>query len=216
MTASLRLAYLHGFASGPGSTKGLALEASLASRGHRLMRPDLNKPRFQELTVTSALEVMDALDASLPGGGRWQLVGSSMGGYLTALWASLHPTRVERMLLLCPGFDLVERWSEGLGPQAMGEWRRTGMHLFPDATGAEVGVHWGLVEDAARHPGRPAPPCPTRIVHGTHDEVVPIQSSRNHAEAFPGVELVEVDSDHRMNDQIPRIAAEMHRFFHLD
>ena len=27
-----------------------------------------------------------------------------------ATWAELHPERVERMFLLCPGFDLPSRW----------------------------------------------------------------------------------------------------------
>jgi pimeloyl-ACP methyl ester carboxylesterase len=42
-----------------------------------------------------------------------------------------------------------------------------------------------------------APPCPTIVVHGTGDDVIPIDVSRTFAAAHPDrVRLVEVDDDH--------------------
>lgn len=49
-------------------------------------------------------------------------------------------------------------------------------------------------------PGLPqelAPPCPTTVVHGTADDVIPIEVSRRFAREH-GVTLHEVDDDHRL------------------
>jgi hypothetical protein len=207
------MAYLHGFASGPASFKGTVLAEWLRARGHHLELPDLNEPSFGELTVTAALGAMDALDALDSGGRPWRLIGSSMGGYLAARWAQIHPEKVDRMVLLCPGFDMRARWAALLGPQAMGAWRETGRHLFPDASGVDVGVHWGFVVDGDTHPRRPEPACPVRVIHGVADEVVPVEISRSYAAEHPDVDLVEVMSDHGLADQIPRIQAEVGAFF---
>jgi pimeloyl-ACP methyl ester carboxylesterase len=48
--------------------------------------------------------------------------------------------------------------------------------------------------------------APVTIIHGLHDEVVPIAASRAYAAAHPErVRLIAVDSDHRLNDQLDRI-----------
>ncbi len=53
------------------------------------------------------------------------------------------------------------------------------------------------------------PPAPTVIIHGTGDEVVPIEVSRTFAAAHPdGVRLIEVDDEHRLARSLDRIVAE--------
>ncbi len=209
------MAYLHGFASGPASFKGTVLAEWFHGKGHRLELPDLNEPSFEDLTISGSLRALDRLDARTPGGAPWRLIGSSMGGYLAARWAELHPDKVDRLLLLCPGFDMPDRWASMLGEDAMESWRKTGRHLFEDGRGVEVGVHWGLVEDGKRHPSRPLPGCPVRVIHGQGDEVVPVESSRRYAASASNVELIEVDSDHRLSDQIPRIQKELIAIFSI-
>ncbi len=208
-----RYAYLHGFASGPASRKGVELARRLAPRGVRLALPDLNVPSFARLTYAGALGAIDAFDRA--GSGPWRLLGSSMGGYLAARWAELHPDRVDRLVLLCPGFDLVRRWPAMLGADAMARWRAEGTHPFPDASGVPTPVAWTLVEEAALHPPYPEVPCPTLIVHGTRDEVVPIESSRADAPTRRNGELGEVDDDHGLVSSLDRIEAEVVRFLGL-
>src|SRR2546426_894461 len=55
-----RLAYLHGFASGPGSTKAQFFKARFAERGVTLEIPDL-APDFTSMTVASMLVIVDAI-----------------------------------------------------------------------------------------------------------------------------------------------------------
>ncbi len=209
-----RYAYLHGFASGPRSRKALALAPALATTGRRLERPDLNVPSFARLTLTGALSAIDALDAAAsPAGAPWRLIGSSMGGYLAARWAELHPDRVDRLVLLCPGFRLTERWPHLIGADGMARWRAQGAYTFPDGAGTPTPVHWGFIEDALRHPGVPEVPCPTLIVHGRRDEVVPVALSREYAASRPHVTLLELDDDHALTASLPAIEQAVLAFF---
>lgn len=41
-------------------------------------------------------------------------------------------------------------------------------------------------------------PCPTIVIHGTRDEVIPIQVSRDFAAGDDRVTLIEVDDDHSL------------------
>lgn len=209
-------AYLHGFASSPRSVKGLALERAFAARGLTLARPDLNRPSFALLDHDAMLAAVDEMDAQAPGGPPWRLVGSSLGGWLAARWAELHPARVDRLVLLCPAFDMNARWPTVLGADQMARWEREGGLSWPDAGGEPTDVHWGFFEGAGRHPPMPAVPCPTTILHGVRDELVPIEQSRRYAAARPHVRLIELDDDHALTDSIDRMVAEVLRAFEID
>jgi pimeloyl-ACP methyl ester carboxylesterase len=211
---SVRHAYLHGFASGPLSRKGRELARRLAADGVELHLPDLNRPSFARLTIEGSLAAVDELTGGGSEGDRspWRFIGSSFGGYLAALWAERHPERVDRLLLLCPGFDLARRWPDLLGRDGLARWRRDGVFPFEDGAGRPVPVHWELYESMLRHPQHPEVPCPTRIVHGRRDEVVPIEISRRYAASRPHVDLVELDDDHALTDSIDRIEAEARKW----
>lgn len=212
-----RYAYLHGFASSSRSFKGVALRERLAPRGVELELADLNRPSFRDLTYTGALEAIDALDATGWGDeqGTWRFIGSSMGGYLATRWAELHPARVDRLFLLCPGFDLVARWPALLGEANYRKWSDEGHFAFFDAAGKLQPVHWGFIEDARRHTALPEVDCPVRILHGRQDDVVPVASSRAYAAGRDHVSLVEVDDDHGLAASVDRIAHEVVGFFGL-
>ncbi len=196
-----RYAYIHGFASGPLSSKGVALSEVFQARGLVFERPDLNQPSFGRLTFTGAMGAMDAMIAAHPDD-TWCLIGSSMGGYLSALYAQNNPERIERLVLLCPGFEMRERWRAGLGEPALQAWEGSGHHTFVSGAGVPTPVHFGLMEDAARYPGTPEVPCPTVLIHGTRDEVVPIEVSRAYAATRPHVSLIEVDDEHRLIEHV--------------
>jgi len=222
----VRHAYLHGFASSSLSAKGQALRRyyeRVASQPGRepieLLTPDLNFPSFAELTYTNMLAAFDGFEAELdardalePGSTRWRLIGSSMGGWVASRWAELHPERVERLVLLCPAFDFVTRWPVLLGQQAFEQWRERGSIPLAGGDKQVVDVHFELFRDAERQPLRPVARCPTIIVHGTRDDIVPITSSREYAAAHANVELVEVDDDHLLMRSLAPIEAILDEF----
>lgn len=208
---SFRHAYLHGFASSAQSTKGQAMRRFYAERNLDLMTLDLNRPRFGRQTYTTMLSVLDDMDAEHgPREPRpWRLFGSSMGGYTAARWAELNPERVDRLILLCPAFDFAERWPTMLGEAAFARWKAEGTLDMPGPTGALEPVHFELFADAAsNHPNRPAVPCPTLIIHGRNDPIVPIEGSREYAAAHADrVRLIEVDDDHSLASSLEAIQA---------
>ncbi len=137
-----------------------------------------------------------------------------MGGYLATRWAQLHPERVDRLFLLCPGFGMLERWDQMLGEGALARWKERGHWPFLNAAGEEVGLHWEFIENASQHPSTPAVPCPTVILHGAQDEVVPIGSSRRYAQAHSNATLIEVEDNHGLVASVGRIEEEVLSFWH--
>jgi pimeloyl-ACP methyl ester carboxylesterase len=209
-----RFAYLHGFASGPLSAKGVFVAQRFEERGLPFERPDLNRPSFARLSHDAALAAVDDMDvAARAEGARWGFVGSSLGGWLAARWAELHPARVDRLVLLCPGFDLAARWPVIFGEAAMQRWRREGSLELADGAGVPTRVHYAFYEESLRQPAFPEVPCPTLILHGTRDEVVPVAQSRRYVEGRSHVRLVELEGgDHGLMGCVDRIADEAIRF----
>ncbi len=157
----------------------------------------------------------EASAPGVPGAPPWCLVGSSMGGYLAGRWAELHPERVTKLLLLCPGFGLVARWPDRIGAEAFARWERDGHMTIPGPGGVETALHWRFITDARAHPPIPEPRCPTLVIHGTRDEVVPIESSRSWVAGRANARLIEVDDGHDLIDSLDRIVAEALSFFEV-
>lgn len=204
ITSIMRYVYLHGFASGPHSRKARAFEAALADRQIELEIPELDAGDFSHLTLSGQLDLLGLTLA----GDAVRLVGSSMGGYLAALYASMHP-EVDGLVLLAPAFSFSARWMELLRPEQLRAWQTSGwLEVYHYGDQKMRRVHYGLFEDASRFPACPEFVQPCRIFHGIHDSVVPIGLSRQFATGHSNVRLTELDSDHGLLDVLPRIAAE--------
>src|ERR1700734_2723165 len=117
-TPGPRVLYLHGFASGPRSHKGVAVAAHYARRGVQVERLNLRVPSFEPLRLSA----MIAAVVAAIGGDRDRVVlfGSSLGG-LTASRVAEQDARVAALVLLAPAFRMVERWRARLGKDG---WRR--------------------------------------------------------------------------------------------
>jgi pimeloyl-ACP methyl ester carboxylesterase len=199
----MRHVYLHGFASGPTSRKARFFQNAFAKKGIHLDVPALDLGDFEHLTVSGQLAALDSLLAGAPA----RLLGSSMGGYLSALYATSHP-EIERMVLLAPAFDFVDLLERSNPPQQLAAWRDSGWtNVFHHSTGGTRRLHYGLMHDARRYPAMPEFLQPALIFHGTADDVVPISLSRALAEKQPNVELIELPSSHELLDVLDQIAA---------
>jgi hypothetical protein len=203
----MRYLYLHGFASSPKSTKGVAFENHFAPKGIRIERLDLRLPSFPHLRLSAMIEKVrgELADNTI-------LIGSSLGGLCAARVAENEP-RVKALVLLAPAFRLAERWRTQLGP-AYDDWRQTGWRQVTDyTTGQPARIDFGFFEDVARiDRGWPAINCPTLILHGRRDETVPIEGSRELATQNANVRLVELDDGHELTASIPALLAETELF----
>jgi uncharacterized protein len=200
----MRFLYLHGFASSPDSRKARAFRESLEACDIQLEVPDLAEGDFAHLTISRQLRV---IENSL-NGAPCRLIGSSMGGYLAALYAASHP-EVDRLILMAPAFGFVARWREMQGPEAMARWKETGwLEVLHYGDRATRRVHYGLFEDAGHFPAFPDFHQPAVIFHGVHDHVVPIDLSRTFVAEHPNAELREVESDHELLNVLDAITAQ--------
>lgn len=199
----MRYLYLHGFASGPLSRKARAFRAALAVHGIEIDTPDLAEGRFDRLTISGQLDVIGRVLQGSP----VRLVGSSLGGYLAALYAAAHP-EVDRLVLLAPAFDFPARWAQLAGPRKMHNWRETGWsEVFHYGDNTMRKLHYGFYEDALRYDPNPAFAQPALIFHGIYDETVPVGSSRAFSAAHTNASLREVDSDHELLNVLDHITA---------
>jgi pimeloyl-ACP methyl ester carboxylesterase len=190
------LVYLHGFASGPASTKAQLVRVRLAALGHQLLIPDL-APDFTHQTITSQLEIVQRLLGPEPA----ILMGSSLGGYLAALVAVRHPERVRALVLLAPAFGFVARWEAQLGPDVMAHWHQHGvMPVMHYGRECQELLSVELLSDARRHPDEPDPTAPTLVIAGRFDDAVPLASVEAFAARRPQRELVVYDAGHQLTE----------------
>lgn len=190
-----RLIYLHGFASGPQSSKGQYFRQRLAEMGHELELPELTQGDFEHTTLTQQLAFLD----TLVGKGPAILLGSSLGGYLAALFAARHPGRVPGVALFAPAFGFAHRWAESLGEAAVREWRKHGWRpVFHYGEKQEGRIGYGLLADGFQYEEFPDIRQPALVLHGRRDEAVDYRLAERFAAGRPNVELALYDSGHEL------------------
>jgi uncharacterized protein len=215
------LLYLHGFASGPGSAKGRALEARFAARGVPFHRADLTpgEAGFERSTPRTMLAEAGRLVAMHR---PRALMGSSLGGYLAALVAARNPA-VERVVLLAPAFRLFERWKGRLTPAEEARWRAEGLEVWHYASGRKRRLGWSFMEEAATLPAYPDVRVPALCLAGRKDEVVPLEDverfvapfsepSQGEGQTAPPRKLVVLEDGHELLQSIDRIFEEAWAF----
>jgi pimeloyl-ACP methyl ester carboxylesterase len=195
---------LHGLASSARSAKGQYLACKLETYPHVEFRAfDFNPtPKdFEYMTVTGMIDrLRHYLWSRRPE--EVSLIGSSMGALVGLNYAHRYGG-VSKMLLLAPALA----YSAGnLSDEERERWEREGVILVPHyGFDREVPLRYDFLLDGGRY-GVPVPPAaPTLIIHGRHDDVIAIGKSREYAARYGQVRLVEVDSDHRLGDQLPFI-----------
>jgi pimeloyl-ACP methyl ester carboxylesterase len=144
--------------------------------------------------------LLDLIDAN-----EYDIVaGSSMGGLAAANASALRPDADFSLLLIAPAFGLADLWRTGMPAAQMDAWKTTGSIAYHHhGFGHHIELPWDFME-AADKLSWPTLNHPTVILHGTDDDVVPIENSRK----VPGVvALLEIEDGHRMQLAMPHFAA---------
>jgi surfactin synthase thioesterase subunit len=164
MTRSVgTVVFSHGKESGPWGSKITAMAAVVRDLGSALESVDYRGLDDPGDRVRKLVAAGGRLEAPLV------LVGSSMGGHVSAAAAGLLEPR--GLFLLAPAFYMA-------------------------------GYEEYTPQDVA---------CPTAIVHGWHDDIVPVENSIRWAREHRAA-LHLLDSDHRLEDQIDAICVSLRAF----
>ena len=203
-----RILYLHGFASSPGSSKARFFAARLRTVGALVDIPDLAAGDFEHLTIGGQLRVIERAAAGDP----VALIGSSLGGYLAALYAARHP-EVTRVVLLAPAFGFAARWAERMGVSAVDAWRAAGaIEVFHYGENRRCPLSYALLEDGLGYQDYPDFRQPALIFHGAHDDVVPARYSSEFAATHPNARLEVLDSGHELLNVLEYMAPKVCAF----
>jgi hypothetical protein len=204
--------YLHGFASGPRSEKGRYFYQQFSVLGGEVHQPDLAEGNFQEMTLSSQLKVVDRQVREL---NPCLIVGSSLGGFLAAIYAARRPELAVRLALLAPGFGIARRLGEQLGPDGIQHWKQQGTREFYHyGERCMMPIGFRFYEDALWYEENPPVTQPTLIFHGRRDEVVNAAVSVQFAWGKPNVRLELVDSDHQLLDVLPELWNRLAPFYY--
>lgn len=204
--------YLHGFASGPGSTKAQFLRSRFAEHGITLHVPDLNLGDFATVTLTKQLQYLHDCFADTP----LVVIGSSLGGLLASLIASTN-TKVEKLVLLAPAFGFSDRLVTRLGEAAIARWQETGsLDYYHYGLKRFVPLGYEFFADAQAHTEMSLQrELPILIMHGLSDEVVPVSASRDFAASRPNVMPELLHGDHGLGDVLETIWQKSMTFLNL-
>jgi uncharacterized protein len=204
----MKYIYLHGFASSPASSKARYFQERMRERGVDLVVPELDSGDFEHLTLSGRLSVIQQTHGSGPA----VLMGSSMGGYLAAIYAANNP-EIARVVLLAPAFDFVRRFPKVTGEKQFAEWKSSRkIKMFHYGAGRECLLDFGLYEDAQKYPAFPDVSQPALVLHGINDETVPVEFSKKFWAAHPNCELHVLDSGHELTDVLPAMWVLTERF----
>jgi predicted esterase YcpF (UPF0227 family) len=205
------LIHLHGFASNVKSSKVLALR-DFALKGGRfsLFAMDMD---YQRTTTTRTLDVLDALIRGFCQKFKsLVLSGSSHGAYVILNYFRFYSSQcVNRALLFAPSYSTLRLTLEEVGHESAKAWLEGKEELsFTECeTGLELTIHREFARDILEKGYEileggevnfpTEPPVDLVIVHGTMDEVVPVEHSRVFVSKVKVKDYKEVDDDHRLS-----------------
>ncbi|MCI0554486.1 MAG: alpha/beta hydrolase [Anaerolineae bacterium] len=125
-------------------------------------------------------ERMEQLYSILGNQKNWTIIGSSYGGLMGTVFTCDHPKQVRKLILLAPALlrDSASAFLDPVTGKDLAYSRKSARGLQP------VSV-------------------PTTIIHGTEDNVVPLEPVREIAkELFTELQYIVVDDNHRLHKTV--------------
>jgi pimeloyl-ACP methyl ester carboxylesterase len=189
--------FLHGLGSARTGEKSESLRQHAQSRGHGFMRFDLRGHGESTGRLGSVLlsELISDTIRLLEQHGPAILVGSSLGGLVSAHVAAERPDLVHRLALLAPALGLMPKLDQRVDADG----------CLMTGDGVKFYVEPNVIKDAQQLNERSLPSriqAPTLIVHGTADDVIPQIVSEMFFAAMT-IEQKQLwiapDGDHRLN-----------------
>ncbi|MBP9742961.1 MAG: alpha/beta fold hydrolase [Burkholderiales bacterium] len=205
--------YLHGFASGPASSKAQYFKQQLENYQQKVIIPDLNMDDFSNLTLSRQLNQVRALIelSSKP----IIMFGSSMGGITAAILAEQY-LNIAKVILLAPAFRISELWARG-NTNDLKQWQVNQEYpIMHYSYNQKINLKYNFYLDLFKHNDKNfARQLPALIFHGIHDDIVPIDYSREYTAAHKLTTLIEVDDDHSLGKDLSAMWEKIKNFCEL-
>lgn len=221
MTVKPHILYLHGLGSGPRSQKGVLVRDYFSGQGHVVSLPSVTIPSLERLSPSAAIEEVqreiEARDSQ-----NLVLIGSSFGAFIALHALNGMPqhkrAHVSKLILLAPALDPWDPQSQLLSPERERAWREKGSApIYDIERGVEVPVHYRFVEELRAFDSKSVSvPVSTLIVHGSDDEVVSVNQSKEFAERHPAVVLEIVQDNHQLLKNPDKMLESIERFILSD
>ena len=209
MSQSYKYLYIHGFASSPNSTKAVVLKQYMKQNNIDLHTPDCNIPSFDKLSINSITQQFECEIRNTPV--QYRLIGSSLGGLIAVILANkLTNKHIESVILLCPAFNALARWTDRMSSNDIDKWKSAGTRNYYNyATNSEQPLHYSFYDELHTISDYPLVDCPVYIVHGTEDDVVPLLASHiyidkltqhrtQQQQSVNDIQLITVQDDHAL------------------
>jgi pimeloyl-ACP methyl ester carboxylesterase len=197
--------FLHGFAASSQGTKAQFFSERFARLSQVTFYAFEFNPTAKDFEYMTITGLVNRLRQYLLGQQpeKLSLIASSLGA-LVGLYYTYRFGGVDKMLLLAPVLSYQPVMCSAAELQ---QWEAEGSINVPHyAFTPESPLRYDFHTDGLHYRQPVPPPTPVMIIHGQNDEVIPIAHSRQYAASFPDkVQLIEVDSDHRLNDQLELI-----------
>ena len=190
----MKILFAHGLEGSPNGSKPTWMKESL---GWEIICPEMsnNGWTIADQTEVIAKAIAENEDIDI-------IMGSSYGGLAIANASERFAERDLRLVLLAPAFGLAENFRSIAGEQGLIEWENSGSRqYFHHGFGHEVEFGWDFITSADEM-SWPNLHHSTIILHGSQDDIVPIESSRRGAASNELVELIEVEAGHRLADSL--------------
>ena len=184
----MKVLFAHGFEGSPDGGKPTYMREEL---GWDVIAPVMSEKGWNIEQQTSVLlELIDAKEFDL-------VAGSSMGGLAAANASQLRPDAKFGLLLIAPAFGLEEMWNDRLSADEMNQWEASNAYQYRGFE-LKMTLGWNFMQ-TAKQMSWPKLNHPTTILHGTQDDVVPIEYSRIISEREANViAMMELADGHRM------------------
>ncbi len=207
--------YLHGFLSGPTSTKGRYLSGKFEKLNVNLHCPDLNGENFSSLKVSSQIHIIEDLLDTLSD--EVTIIGSSLGGYLATL-AAENRSEIRRLVVMAPAFDFFPRYISRFSPYQLKSWERTGyIRLYHYHYKEERSLGYQIIKDAQKYAGTALKrQLPVQIFHGIKDKSVPVEVTLDYLRGNLKSTMILLNSDHSLLDKLDDIWKYMQVFLRLE